>query len=172
MTALLTVVSGSGPVRRLAIKITIDAVIGIVWKALTDISEVKNWWTDGVIEAEEGGRFRLDDGKEVNGTVKLCFPPYLFAFTWNDFPERAEHPSLIDSNTKSIVRFDLIELSQNQTSLSFVQYLPPGEVIKAAAGWHEIVGERLKDYIETGKVLDDPNRFSDLQKLYQEAGIK
>ena len=66
----------------------------------------------------------------------------------------------------------MAELENDQTSLTFVQYLPPGEVVAASAGWHEIVGERLTSYVENGKVPEDPNRFSELKLVYETAGIK
>lgn len=169
---LLTQVTGSGPVRRLEIKITINAPIQIVWDSITVSEKMKNWWEGGIIEPHEGGRFILGDGSEVNGTVKVSHHPYIFEFSWNDSPENSGHPSLIDPYTKSTVRFDLIELIENQTSLTFVQYLPPREVVAASAGWHEIVGERLLSYIESGVVLKNPNRFSDLKEMYSAAGIQ
>jgi len=172
MTRLLTQVTGSGPIRRLEIKISIGANILSVWNALTDSQRVKYWWTTGVIEAKEGGRFILDEGEEVNGTVKVCHAPYMFEFSWNDSPKNAGHPDLIDHLTKSTVRFDLVELGADQTGLNFVQFLPPGQIVGAAAGWHEIVGERLKSYLETGKAFDNPSRFSELKKLYEEAGVQ
>ncbi len=169
--ALLSKVYGAGPVRRLEIKLKLHAPIDRVWRAITESSEVRSWWTDGSIEAHEGGRFRLDQGEEVDGTVKVCFPPYLFEFTWNDAPASAGHPQLIEANTKSLVRFDLVELDEAHTQLSFSQFLPPTEIVGASAGWHQIVGERLKEFVETGAVSEDPNRFAELQKAYAASGI-
>lgn len=168
---LLTEVTGTGPVRRLEIRLNLAAGIESVWHAISRSEELAIWWTGGRLEAREGGRIVLEDGHEVNGTVKLCYPPYLFAFSWNDAPESAGHPSLIDATTRSTVRFDLVESGPEQTALTFVQYLPPGEVVAAAAGWHEIVGERLRSYVETGSVRDDPGRFEALQQRYAAAGI-
>lgn len=170
-STLLTRVSGSGPVRRLEIKLEIDSPIQKVWSALTDSNKVQNWWTAGIIEPREGGRFILDDGNEVNGTVKMCYPPYIFEFTWNDHPDNAGHPHLIDIHTKSTVRFDLTELENDRSSLTFIQYLPPDEVVGASAGWHQIVGERLKYFVETGSASDEPERFAELKKVYAASGI-
>lgn len=171
-TKRLTQVTGSGAVRRLEISIEINAPIQSLWNALVDSRKVEIWWTGGTIETYEGGRFILDDGAEVNGTVKVCHAPYIFEFTWNDSPEKSGHPALIDPHTKSMVRFDLTDLTEERTLLHFIQYLPFAEIVGAAAGWHQIIGERLKDFIETGKVCDDPNRFSELKSLYEDSSIK
>lgn len=169
---LLTQVTGSGPVRRLELKVTINAQIQNVWEYITVSEKIENWWAGGIIEPREGGRFILEDGSEVNGTVKICYPPYIFEFSWNDAPENSGHPHLIDSSTKSTVRFDLTEIDENRTNLTFIQYLPPGEVVAASAGWHQIVGERLPGYIETGNIPEEGNRFSELKEIYSAAGIK
>jgi hypothetical protein len=78
---------------------------------------------------------------------------------------------MIDLHTKSTGRFDLTELEADRTLRCFVQYLPPGEIVGASAGWHQIVGERLKDFVETGTVNNDPDRFSELQEIYTASGI-
>lgn len=163
----LTEISGTGPVRRLEIQIEIAASIDAVWDAITQAEQVAHWWTNGTIEAREGGRIVLEDGSAVNGTVKVSSRPNLFGFTWNDHPEKAAHPHLIDPVSKSPVMFQLVEQDEN-TILTFSQYLPPGEVQGAAAGWHQIVGERLKEYTETGKVSDDADqRFAELLEIYK-----
>lgn len=166
----LTSISGTGSVRRLEIQLQIAAPVSKVWESITDVEHVAHWWTSGTIGAHEGGRIILEDGTAVNGTVKICLPPYCFAFTWNDKPEEAAHPHLIDAVSKSLVTFQLVEEivgGKENTQLTFSQYLPPGEILGAAAGWHQIVGERLKSYVETGLVSDDADqRFMELQKIY------
>lgn len=172
MTELLANVRGSKSVRRLEISLSISAPITKVWQSITNPLELENWWTGGEIEAREGGKIILEDGSAVNGTVKLCFEPYLFAFTWNDTPDNAAHPQLIDSSTKSTILFELVEDGAEQTRLKFSQYLPAAEIVGAAAGWHQILGERLKSYLETGTAPEHEERFTELQNLYKEAGIK
>ncbi len=169
---LLTKVTGTASVRRVEIKLELNSSIQDVWEAITDNEKVKHWWTDGIIEAREGGKFVLEDGSEVNGTVKLCHPPYLFEFSWNDAPAKAGHPHLIDAKTNSTVRFDLVETGAERTLLNFVQYLPPGEIVGAAAGWHQIIGDRLKEFVEHGSVTEDKDRLNSLLEEYAAAGMK
>ncbi|NKB35517.1 MAG: hypothetical protein GKR91_20645 [Pseudomonadales bacterium] len=171
MTELIGKVSGDGPVRKLEIDIAIKVPIQKVWDAITLSDQVQQWWTAGTIEAHEGGSYVLEGGEAVKGTVKLCFPPYLFAFTWNDDPGKSKHPHLVDAATNSTIIFELIELNDEETSLNFVQYLPPSEIVGAAAGWHQILGERLKGLLETGNTPAHEDRFEELQKRYREAGI-
>ena len=102
-------VDGTGAVRRVELRATIDAPVERVWAAITEPEATRHWWTGGIIEPREGGRVALDDGSEVNGTVITFRPPYVFEFTWNDIPERAGHPQYIDRHTSSLTRFDLVE---------------------------------------------------------------
>ncbi len=163
----LTQIRGTGPVRRLEIDILLSASIQAVWNAITLDELMQQWWTGGEVEVKDEGRIVLEDGAAVNGTVKCCRPPYVFEFTWNDNPDSAAHPHLIDVHTNSLLRFDLIE-EDDGTALTFTQYLPPREIAAAAAGWHQIIGERLKSFVETGQVPDNHEaRFNELMKLYK-----
>ena len=162
----LTIIVGRGPVRRLQLQTSMNATIKKVWSALTDADEVQHWWTTATIEAQEGGRVVLDDGSELNGTVKVFSPPYIFEFTWNDVPQEAGHAEWLEHKTKSSIRFDLVEQGPDVTSVTLVQYSPAANATGAAAGWHHIVGERLRSYVETGSVPDDAGRFEALKKIY------
>lgn len=168
MTERLAKIKGSDSVRRLEITLCIAAPIAKVWRSITDPQYLAKWWTGGEIDAREGGKIILEDGSAVNGTVKLCFEPYLLAFTWNDKPEKAVHPQLIDNSTKSTILFELVEDGADQTHLKFSQYLPATEIVGAAAGWHQILGERLKGFLETGKAPEHEERFAELQEFYSQ----
>lgn len=167
---LLAQVTGTGAVRRLQVQLHIAAPIQSAWSAITDSDGLDRWWIGGTVEKRVGGRIILDDGTAVNGTVTACAEPYVFEFTWNDHPSRATHPALIHAATRSLLRFDLIEEGDG-TLLSFVQYLPPAEIAAAAAGWHQLIIERLKSYLESGEVPEHEARFADLKLQYEKAGI-
>jgi uncharacterized protein YndB with AHSA1/START domain len=165
-TPRLARVDGTGAARRIEVRTTIDADIDTVWNAITQVEQVRHWWTNGIIEPREGGRIVLEDGSEVNGTVIVCRPPYLFEFTWHDSPEESGHPQYIEKNTHSLAKFDLIEAGATCTLLTFVQYVPAAEAMAAAAGWHHIVGERLREFVETDTLVERPGRFSELKAVY------
>ena len=116
----LTTILGLGPVRRLQLQTAITASIEKVWSALTDADAVQHWWTTATIEAHEGGRVMLDDGSELNGTVKVFSPPYIFEFTWNDVPQEAGHAEWLEHKTKSSIRFDLVEEGPEVTWVTLV----------------------------------------------------
>lgn len=71
--------------------VTIKASATWIWKALTDASELENWWSeDVVLEAKVGGSFREpwedDDGKAqlASGKVTSVKKEKSIAFTWRE----------------------------------------------------------------------------------------
>ena len=162
----LTTISGHGDVRRLQTQVSIAADIHEVWSAITDDEKIAQWWTAGKIDSFEGGRIVLDDGAELNGTIRTYAPPYIFEFTWRDNPADAEHSQMLEFTTKSLVRFDLVPLKEKQTHLTVIQYAPATFAHGAAAGWHHLAGERLVSYVEHGRAVDDSGRFETLKALY------
>ncbi len=160
---------GGGPVRRLQTDVDIAAPIEKVWDAISDVEHVQHWWTGGRIDEEEGGRYTLEGGEEVNGTIKVKMRPYIFEFTWNDRPSEAKASEWIDHNTKSLVRIDLVELDATNTHLTLIQFNPAANSPGAAAGWHYIAGERLKLYVETGSVERAVDTFEELKQMYTDA---
>jgi uncharacterized protein YndB with AHSA1/START domain len=78
--------------------IRIYASAAWIWKALTDPSEIENWWSDEVVlEAKVGGAFREvwedDDGKKqlASGKVLKLKNNEFITFTWRekDWPKTA-----------------------------------------------------------------------------------
>ncbi|HUI01001.1 MAG TPA: SRPBCC domain-containing protein [Nitrososphaerales archaeon] len=77
-----------------------------VWKALTDPSELSNWYmTKAVIDGREGGTIDLMAGPSrlhVTGRILTWKPPVVFEHEWKVAP-RAEIPSGEDA----IIRWEL-----------------------------------------------------------------
>ncbi|MCR9258789.1 MAG: hypothetical protein NXH95_03640 [Pseudomonadaceae bacterium] len=62
-------------------------------------------------------------------------------------------------------REDLTEVAGNNTLVTLVQLAPAQSAFGAASGWHEAF-ERLKDYLERGVTVTNPQRFDELKELY------
>ncbi len=167
-TEKLTTVHGHGEVRRLQTQAIIRAPIEAVWRALTDIQHVKRWWADGSIGDNVGDSVQLGGAEDLNGTILIKMAPHVFAFTWHDEPSKATRPEWIETSTNSLVHFDLIETAAETTLLTLVQFAPVEGATGAAAGWHELF-ERIKSYVEKGKVESGAGRFDALKELYAEA---
>ena len=150
-----------------------SAPIDTVWDAITDVAKVRHWWPDwrpgGVIEHFEGGRIVLGDGSWIDGTIKVWSPPHILEFSWH---ERLADPADVDwfeGKTKSLLRMDLVGTSPSTTLLNLVQFSPADCAVGGTAGWHHFAGERLRSFLADGRVGEDPDRFSELKLLYEEA---
>lgn len=162
----LTEIHGHGQVRRLQTRTPIRAPIDTVWDALTKIEHVSQWWADGAIGNGPGEVFQLGGENDLNGTIIAMFKPHVFEFTWQDDLQRAAHPEWIEPATRSLVRFDLIEIDAAETLLNLVSFAPLIGASGAAAGWHHIF-EIFAAYVE-GRDDVDPSgeRFEALKTLY------
>jgi hypothetical protein len=70
-----------------------------------------------------------------------------------------------------MVRFDLVELGPGKTEVTLVNFVPEGDVIFAAAGWHEIT-ERLQQYMVVRQAIppaENDGRYKELCSFYQES---
>ena len=75
-------------------------------------------------------------------------------------------PDWFEDKTKSLLRIDLVENADKQTLLRLIQFAPANNAVGGTAGWHHFAGERLKSFLETGEVVDNPDRFDELKALY------
>lgn len=155
-------VSGGGPNRRIELKRVIRAPIRKVWDAITDPEQVKQWWGAGTVEAREGGRVCLQgdgecdpDAPSLDGRVKVCLPPHVFEFTWNEAYDPAE----------GLVRFDLIELDEATTLVTLVNVVPDSDRTAAAIGWHVLM-DRLRDVVHGEVPVPEAERTEELSKVY------
>lgn len=148
MDGELAEIDGGGEHRRIEVRRLVDAPIQRVWEAITTAEAVAEWWDPGEIEAREGGRVRLGEQEPsgagllaLDGEVKVCLPPHLFAFTWNP----AYRPAM------GLVRFDLVELGHDRTRVTLVHLVPVKDVLGAAVGWHELM-DRLREFAGAGRL--------------------
>lgn len=165
MDERLTTIDGAGPVRRLQTRVLVRVAVETAWDAVTQAGHMEHWWTGGHLGSAEGEHVVLDDGASLNGTIKVWAPPHVFEFTWHDRPEASERPEWVEHRTKSLVRFDLVPCGDEETLISMIQYSPAEAAAGAAAGWHALF-ERLREYVETGRVETTEDRFEDLKPLY------
>lgn len=161
-------IQGEGAVRRVALSNTLNAPLETVWQAITNVEQIQHWWPDwqpgGIIDKAEGGVVRLGDGSWIDGIVKVWRPPHIFEFTWQEQLE--DEPDWFEQRTNSMLRIDLVELSNSQTLLNLIQFAPESSAVGGTAGWHHFAGERLKSLLEVGTVDDSSGRFEELVKLY------
>lgn len=162
-------IEGNGAVRRIALSNNLNAPLERVWHAITTVDQIQHWWPDwrpgGVIEPHEGGTVRLGDGSWIDGIVKVWRPPHIFEFTWHETIEG--DPEWLEAITNSLLRIDLVELTDSTTLLNLIQFAAESSVVGGTAGWHHFAGERLTSFLKDGEVSDDLGRFGQLQELYE-----
>src|SRR5882672_7253532 len=147
MAAKLNVVTKDEP---LVVERTFDAPVALVWKALTDREDIKQW----SFELREfaplvGFEFQFDVEHEGFKYCHRCkvteaIPNKRLAYTW---PYEG-HPG------DSVVTFDLFaeggktRLRLTHEGLETFPKLPAFAKANFAAGWTEIVGTSLKNFVE------------------------
>ncbi len=164
-TTSLAVIEGHGDVRRLTLSVDLRAAPSAAWSALTTLDSLQIWWPDwepgGVFDQREGGRIVIGDGTWLDGQVKVWTPPHLLEFTWRDHSSE----NWFEHKTRSLARFELLASSAQTTNLRLTQFAPADSVIGGTAGWHSFV-ERLQRLLEGEPIIDDPDRFDELVRLY------
>lgn len=132
-------------------EVTINVAASKVWKAITDKDEMKNWYFDlAEFKAEVGFKFEFTGGTEERTYLHLCeitevVPGKKLSYSWkyDNFPGN------------SFVTFELFE-EDNNTHLKLTHEgleTFPGDNPDFAkenfvAGWHEIIGTSIKQYLE------------------------
>lgn len=127
-----------------------DASVSKVWKAITDKNEMKQWYFDlQEFKAETGFEFRFFGGTPEKQYLHLCkvvevIPEKKLAHTWR-YDGYEGH---------SLVSFELFP-EGNKTRLrlthSGLETFPKLADFKREnfeAGWTEIIGKQLKDFVE------------------------
>lgn len=169
MNTKLAVIEGYGNLFRTTLRTQFTADIQAVWSAITEVDQIKYWWPDwqpgGLLEPHEKGRVVLGDGNWIDGEVKVYAPPHVLAFSWREDDTGGEW---YESQTKSMLTIQLLQITRTETSLILTQYTPEGSVVGGTAGWHYFAGERLKALLENRTYDDRPERFQELVALYEE----
>ena len=137
----------SGPV---ILERVYNAPIEKVWKALTVNEEMKKWYFNlAEFRAEVGFEFRFDVTHEGHNYIHLCkvtevIPGRKIAYTWRYKDEPGD----------SLVSFELSEQGK-QTKLRLVHEgldtfpkTPAYAKENFVAGWTDIIGNSLKQYVE------------------------
>lgn len=130
---------------------TYDAPVERVWKALTDTAEMKQWYFDiAAFKPENGFKFNFSAGDDKQQYLHRCevqeaIPNQKLSYTWayDGYPG------------ETLVTFDL-KPGQNCTMIKLthtgIETFPQGNPSfgrdSFMAGWTEIIGENLKQYVE------------------------
>ena len=136
----------------LVIERTFNASIDKVWRAITDKAAMKQWYFDlADFKPEVGFAFRFSGGDKCNEYVHLCevtevIPGRKLAYSWGyEGYEGASVLSfeLFDEGDKT--RLILIHTGLE----TFPQDNPAFAKSSFAGGWANIIGEKLKAFLET-----------------------
>lgn len=128
-----------------------NAPIEKVWKALTVNEEMKQWYFNlKEFRAEVGFEFRFDVEHEGHNYIHLCkvtevIPGKKIAYTWRYKDEPGD----------SLVSFELFPEGKGKTKLRLVhtglETFPKTQAYAKenfVAGWTDIIGNSLKQYVE------------------------
>jgi uncharacterized protein YndB with AHSA1/START domain len=128
-----------------------DAPVARIWKALTDVEEMRHWYFDlKEFKPEVGFEFAFAVEHEGMKYSHLCqitevIPPKRLAYTW-----RYE-----GHGGNSLVTFELFpegdktRLKLTHTGLETFPKLPSFARSNFVEGWTKIIGSSLKEFIES-----------------------
>jgi uncharacterized protein YndB with AHSA1/START domain len=127
-----------------------DAPIARVWKALTDVSEMRQWYFDlKEFKPEVGFEFEFVVEHEGNSHHHLCrvtevIPQKKIAYTWRYKAEPGD----------SLVTFELFDegkktrVKLTHTGIETFPKTPAYARKNFEAGWTAIIGSELKQFVE------------------------
>jgi len=132
-----------------------------VWAALTDPSQLAQWFAPGEFELRLGGRVYLiftDGAGVVDGQVTALTPPRLLEFTWTE-----------TGKDLGVVRWALTA-EDGGTHLVLTHNVPESarpSGLGMLAGWHSLLEklEALLDGVPFG-----PDRWQELHEHYDRVG--
>ena len=132
---------------------TLNAPIARVWKALTDVDQMREWYFDlKKFKLEVGFEFGFVVEHEGNTYDHRCritevIPQKKIAYTWRYKGEPGE----------SLVTFELLPEGENtrlkltHSGLETFPKTPAYARKNFEAGWNTIIGTELKQFVETNK---------------------
>jgi uncharacterized protein YndB with AHSA1/START domain len=135
----------------IVIERTFNAPVARVWKALTDIEEMRQWYFDlKEFKPEVGFEFEFvveHGGMKYHHLCKITkmIPQKKLAYTWRYKGEEGD----------SLVTFELFpdgdktRLKLTHEGLETFPKLPAYARENFTKGWTEIIGSSLKDFLET-----------------------
>lgn len=147
-----------------------NAPIAKVWKAITDKDQMKEWYFDlAEFRAEPGFEFSFYGGSEERQYLHKCRvieanPVTKLSYTW-------EYDGIPGS---SLVSWELEPTSKSTTKLtlthtgveSFPKDNPDFAGSSFSAGWTEITGTSLTNFVETGMIERSVNIKAGIGKIW------
>ena len=135
----------------LMIERTLDAPVARVWKALTDVDEMRSWYFDlKEFKPEPGFEFEFTvehDGMKYHHLCKVteAIPPKKIAYTWRY--EGHEGDSLVTFELSA--DGDKTKLKLTHEGLETFPKTPAYARKNFEAGWTKIIGSELKKFVES-----------------------
>ena len=138
----------------LVVERVFDAPVALVWRALTDIDDLRNWFLDiREFEPRVGFEFQFYAGKDQTKYLHGCkvtevIPNKRLAYTWRYGGYEGDSLVTIDllaEGKKTRLRLTHTGLETFPTIAAFARE-------NFLAGWTQIVGTNLKTFVETRRV--------------------
>lgn len=142
----------------LVIERTYDAPVSLVWRAITDPQAIKQWFMDfeGFV-AERGCEFRFTavDNDNVAWvhlcTVKEVVPDGKLAYTWRYEGQPGDTLVTIELFPEGVCT----RIKLTHTGIETLPVLPAFARENFVAGWTELIGALLKNYVELRPLFPD-----------------
>jgi uncharacterized protein YndB with AHSA1/START domain len=128
-----------------------DAPVALVWRALTDVDDMRHWYFDlPAFEPRVGFEFQFRAGKEETKYLHRCevteaIPNKRLAYTWRY--EGYEGDSLVTFELFAEGKKTRLRLTH--TGLETFSRIAAFAKANFLAGWTGIVGSNLKNFVET-----------------------
>jgi len=132
---------------------TFDAPVARVWKALTDVQEMRQWYFDlKEFRPEVGFEFEFVVEHEGNKYHHLCkitevSPQKKIAYTWRYKGEVGESLVTIELSPDG----NKTRLKLTHTGIETFPKTPAYARKNFEAGWTAIIGSELKQFVESSK---------------------
>ena len=129
----------------------------VVWRTLTDPTQLEQWLDRATVELRVGGRFVVHfDDDTMNGRITDLDPGRLLAYKWHEGQFGQSH-----------VRWDLEDRAGGGTNLTLTHTRLRAESASGfAAGWHHHL-ERMDGLLTGGSTGWSNERFEELHEIYQ-----
>lgn len=137
-------------------EIHLTAPASKIWKAITDKTQMKEWYFDlAEFKAEPGFTFEFDGGTEEHIYTHICnvtevIPEQKLAYSWRY--KGYEGDSLVSFELSEEANGTLLRLTHSGLE-TFPADNPDFARKNFEAGWNEIIGTLLKEYVETARIV-------------------
>jgi uncharacterized protein YndB with AHSA1/START domain len=130
-----------------------NAPVALVWKALTDVDQMRQWYFDlKEFKAEVGFEFEFAVEHEGNSYHHLCrvtevVPQKKIAYTWRYKGQPGDSLVTIELSPDG----DKTRLKLTHTGIETFPQTPAYARKNFEAGWTTIIGTELKQFVEKSK---------------------